>query len=91
MLGRYSTYVCISWQRCVLISRRLVILQTGVGLMKHVPETQLEGARVDTIFSMTWPEVTLTVQNIERFSNLTFQFEYRKASDKRFFCMKGEM
>ncbi|KAF0292936.1 hypothetical protein FJT64_009134 [Amphibalanus amphitrite] len=69
--------------------RRLVILQTGVGLMKHVPETQADGARIDTIFSMTWPEVSLTVQNIERFSNLTFQFEYRKASDKRFFCMKG--
>ena len=58
--------------------------------MKHAPETQLEGARVDTIFSMTWPELSLTVKNIERFSNLTFQFEYRKAADKRFFCMKGE-
>ncbi|XP_043202629.1 guanylate cyclase soluble subunit beta-1-like, partial [Amphibalanus amphitrite] len=73
----------------IVFDRRLVILQTGVGLMKHVPETQADGARIDTIFSMTWPEVSLTVQNIERFSNLTFQFEYRKASDKRFFCMKG--
>ncbi|XP_037069604.1 guanylate cyclase soluble subunit beta-2-like [Pollicipes pollicipes] len=60
--------------------RRLTILQTGAGLGAQIPETQLEGARLDHVFCMTWPEVTLSVANIERFSNLVFQLEYRKAA-----------
>ncbi|XP_037069617.1 guanylate cyclase soluble subunit beta-2-like [Pollicipes pollicipes] len=77
----------------IVFDRRLTILQTGAGLGAQIPETQLEGARLDHVFCMTWPEVTLSVANIERFSNLVFQLEYRKVtrSGKRFFCLKGSI